>query len=257
MAIKFNCPSCGKAFSIPEDKAGASARCRECGERVTVPVPGSTAPAAAAEKETPVAASPEAPAVEAAPARPRIGGRASAQRRVSRLWLIVALGVLAVAIFAGRQVYLLSSHGGPRGAILSIEQTEDPDEFIVHYTWNGAASSRVKKRCFMIAGAAQWSPPDLADLPDLAHRGGMSVSKIAGARGESMSDPSSLVVCALLEWEPDTKEGAVPKGYVTSIKLSGASGRISDTGGVAFQIFEFRRSPMEPASNLYVDKAAF
>ena len=257
MAIEFNCPSCGKAFSVPEGKAGASARCRECGARVTVPVPDTTPPEADAQKETPAPVSPQPAAVEAKPAKPRTPRRASTHRRASPLWLKVALGVLGLAIVAGGAVYLLSSHGGPRGAILSIEQTEDPDEFIVHYTWDGTPWSRVKKRCFMIAGVAQGSPPDLGDLPDIMHRAGMSMSKMAGARGESMFDPSSLIVGALLDWEPNTKDGAPSNAYVTSIKLSGASGRISGTGGVAFQIYEFRRSPMKPASNLYVEKASF
>jgi phage FluMu protein Com len=37
MAIEFSCPHCQKLLSTGEDKAGRSAKCPGCGERVTVP----------------------------------------------------------------------------------------------------------------------------------------------------------------------------------------------------------------------------
>jgi len=43
MLIKFKCPSCGKAYSAPDDKAGSTGRCRKCGARLTVPLPNSNA----------------------------------------------------------------------------------------------------------------------------------------------------------------------------------------------------------------------
>ena len=44
MAIEFSCPHCQKFLSTSEDKAGRSAKCPGCGERVTVP--SATAPPA-------------------------------------------------------------------------------------------------------------------------------------------------------------------------------------------------------------------
>jgi ubiquitin-protein ligase len=54
--IQFNCPGCGRAFSVPPAYAGRSATCKSCGTKVTVPMPG-TAPAA-----SPAAAPAPAPA---------------------------------------------------------------------------------------------------------------------------------------------------------------------------------------------------
>ena len=37
MTIEFSCPECGKPLSTTDDKAGRSAKCPGCGERLTVP----------------------------------------------------------------------------------------------------------------------------------------------------------------------------------------------------------------------------
>ncbi len=37
MAIAFNCPTCGKAFSVADEFAGRSGLCKGCGHRFTVP----------------------------------------------------------------------------------------------------------------------------------------------------------------------------------------------------------------------------
>jgi ubiquitin-protein ligase len=37
--ISFSCPSCGKTFSVPPEFAGRTARCKGCGESLTVPQP--------------------------------------------------------------------------------------------------------------------------------------------------------------------------------------------------------------------------
>ena len=37
--ITFTCESCGKSFSVPEEYAGRSARCKGCGAKVVVPLP--------------------------------------------------------------------------------------------------------------------------------------------------------------------------------------------------------------------------
>jgi predicted RNA-binding Zn-ribbon protein involved in translation (DUF1610 family) len=55
MAIRFDCPACGKRTQAPEELAGKRARCPLCQKVITVPEPG--------EVE-------EAPLAEAAPPRP-------------------------------------------------------------------------------------------------------------------------------------------------------------------------------------------
>jgi len=38
MPIKLKCPKCGKAYTVADNRAGQSFRCRECQEPVKVPV---------------------------------------------------------------------------------------------------------------------------------------------------------------------------------------------------------------------------
>jgi len=42
MAIAFKCPSCGQAYSVPEQSAGRKARCKACGNRLVIPGAGPT-----------------------------------------------------------------------------------------------------------------------------------------------------------------------------------------------------------------------
>src|SRR5262249_49131049 len=37
--IRFTCPRCGMQLSAPEDCAGRSSKCRQCGQPITVPQP--------------------------------------------------------------------------------------------------------------------------------------------------------------------------------------------------------------------------
>ncbi|MFN9372223.1 MAG: hypothetical protein ACK6D3_10115 [Planctomycetaceae bacterium] len=55
MPIEFSCPHCQKLLSTSEDKAGRSAKCPGCGERVTVPPPAvaSSLPATEEDWEVP------------------------------------------------------------------------------------------------------------------------------------------------------------------------------------------------------------
>lgn len=49
MTIEFSCPECGKPLSTTDDKAGRSAKCPGCGERLTVP--GRSPPATESDLE--------------------------------------------------------------------------------------------------------------------------------------------------------------------------------------------------------------
>jgi ubiquitin-protein ligase/DNA-directed RNA polymerase subunit RPC12/RpoP len=40
--ITFNCGQCGKSFTVADEYAGRSARCKTCGNMVTVPFPAAT-----------------------------------------------------------------------------------------------------------------------------------------------------------------------------------------------------------------------
>jgi DNA-directed RNA polymerase subunit RPC12/RpoP len=51
MPIEFSCPHCQKPLSTTEDKAGRSAKCPGCGERVTVPQPGAQSSAPSIEED--------------------------------------------------------------------------------------------------------------------------------------------------------------------------------------------------------------
>ena len=43
--IDFACPHCAKRFRVPPDLAGRTARCKSCGNMLTVPAPAAAAPA--------------------------------------------------------------------------------------------------------------------------------------------------------------------------------------------------------------------
>lgn len=63
MAIKFKCSSCGQGYSVPEQSAGKTAKCKNCGNPVVIP---------AAPPATPSAPPPPQPA-EAQPVQPQPG----------------------------------------------------------------------------------------------------------------------------------------------------------------------------------------
>src|ERR1700733_3517304 len=59
--ISFACHKCGKTFSVPEEFAGRSARCKGCKEPLTVPQPApAAAPAPTPAPAEPAAAAPTA-----------------------------------------------------------------------------------------------------------------------------------------------------------------------------------------------------
>src|SRR5687768_11558404 len=43
MAIEFRCPNCDRKLKTGDDKAGATAKCPQCGTAVTVPAAGTVA----------------------------------------------------------------------------------------------------------------------------------------------------------------------------------------------------------------------
>ena len=45
--IQFNCASCGKAFTVPDEAAGRTGKCNKCGHKDQVPAAASPAKAAA------------------------------------------------------------------------------------------------------------------------------------------------------------------------------------------------------------------
>ena len=51
--ISFTCSQCSRAFSVPESFAGRRAKCKNCGNPLTVPAPEPAPPAAAPEAEAP------------------------------------------------------------------------------------------------------------------------------------------------------------------------------------------------------------
>jgi hypothetical protein len=59
MSITFSCPSCGKGYKVPEEYAGRSTKCQQCGTALTVPRTGAitSAPPAAVPAPYPAVAS--------------------------------------------------------------------------------------------------------------------------------------------------------------------------------------------------------
>lgn len=47
MPIAFSCPSCQKDYTVPDQFAGRSTRCRQCGSDMQIPVASFAAPLAA------------------------------------------------------------------------------------------------------------------------------------------------------------------------------------------------------------------
>src|SRR5262245_57062083 len=65
MPITFNCPGCGKGYSVPDVHAGKQTKCRACGTVLTIPMARQAAFAAA-----PMPAAGAAPDYGYAPAEP-------------------------------------------------------------------------------------------------------------------------------------------------------------------------------------------
>ena len=76
MAIRFKCPGCGQAYSVPEQSAGSKARCKACGNTVVIPAAG---PGAAKQAPQGGPAPPPAKPVQKPAARPASGGKGKEQ----------------------------------------------------------------------------------------------------------------------------------------------------------------------------------
>lgn len=111
MPLTFNCPGCGKGYSVPEEFAGRATKCRACAVMLTIPL-ASEPPAA------PIAAVPMAPLAMPAPiarevapsfALPAAGRRALP---IKGIGLIAAITV-AVLLLGYTSYALLSPSSGP------------------------------------------------------------------------------------------------------------------------------------------------
>jgi DNA-directed RNA polymerase subunit RPC12/RpoP len=282
MLIKFKCPSCGKAYSAPDDKAGSTGRCRECGARLTVPVPDSTAPEGDAQKGTPVAASaapaspqpptpvaPKARAVEAAPADSPSGRRRSAHRRGLRLWVKAVLALLGVGIIVGGRAYVLSQEAAPEAIILLAEHSPRygaVGHFSVYYVWLNTPTAAAKNRCFIISGTgvqARNLTLYAQSFPEKAVRdfdtwcdgyGTILGSGVCMSRLREVEwDVESLQRMGVeLECDLYTEEGAASGVYMTSAHFESDIFHIyTGSGLVALQIMDFRKRPPTPVSNKY------
>jgi hypothetical protein len=95
MPITFNCPGCAKQFKVPDEMAGRSSRCTQCGTPLVVPSPAAVAawqpqPVAPPPMPAPAAPSPYE-VVDAAPP----GGRFQVSRK---MLMFAGAGVLGVVL---------------------------------------------------------------------------------------------------------------------------------------------------------------
>src|SRR5271166_3138580 len=109
MPITFNCPGCAKQFRVPDEMAGRSSRCTQCGTPLVVPSPA----AVAAWQPQPVA---PPPMTAPAPAPYEVVDNAPAGRQfISRKMLIFGgaglLGVvlLGAVVWGGYKLFFGSS----------------------------------------------------------------------------------------------------------------------------------------------------
>jgi len=101
MPIAFACPGCAKQFKVPDEMAGRSSRCTQCGKPLVVP--GSPAAVAAWQP----APQPVAPAMAAAPPAPYDVGAPSAGGRfqISKKMLIMGGAGVFGLIMMGAMVW--------------------------------------------------------------------------------------------------------------------------------------------------------
>lgn len=160
--IRFACPRCGMQLSAPEDCAGRSSKCRQCGQPVTVPaqrlparqpVPVAVLPPAA----IPVHPQPPAPdpcqpvqfpradalpVLDALPAEPppRRGARLKApnnRRLVGLVALVLGAGLLAAGVLVTLVVVYLKSGG--RGGVF------DPNDVDRTAEWANSLENRLSE----------------------------------------------------------------------------------------------------------------
>ena len=76
--IEFSCQACGKSLRVSSDKAGKSALCPSCKERIRIPMPQPAAPPQPAPRSAPATRAPDLPGFEvvddepAAPAKQKL-----------------------------------------------------------------------------------------------------------------------------------------------------------------------------------------
>ncbi|MCC9605856.1 prolyl oligopeptidase family serine peptidase [Blastopirellula sp. JC732] len=126
MSIQFNCPSCGKNYSVGEQLAGKQAKCKACGATMSIPLPAVAPleddPLEYGIKEDPFAA---ASSLAPLPPKPRTAAAAPPKKKsgmnsgLKTLLYVVGgiAGIFAMIVIAccGILAYLPSAGAGPSG----------------------------------------------------------------------------------------------------------------------------------------------
>ncbi|MGE3807706.1 MAG: hypothetical protein AB7K24_23840 [Gemmataceae bacterium] len=97
MPISFACPSCGAPYTVPDEVAGRSTKCRQCSAVMQIPAPAIE-----------IVTEPLAPVSFAAPAEPETPENSGPMLRRLPLRFLIPAGVVAVLLFCLLPTYMLA-----------------------------------------------------------------------------------------------------------------------------------------------------
>lgn len=154
MPIQFSCPHCGKSFAVKDDLAGKSAKCKSCGQTITVPDGSAALPPVKKPPQTnvfpktaPTAPAPTWPAVQVdTGGGPTVGSPGGSsvlaghggRRKSDKTMLIAIFTVLAIALVGVAIAFSMSGDGqdevadgggstpGPTGVLGNIPAPANP-----------------------------------------------------------------------------------------------------------------------------------
>jgi hypothetical protein len=142
MPISFNCPGCGKGYTVPDGVGGKSTKCRACGAGITIPM--------TSERPTaPIAAAPMAPVAPMAnfnsPTAAPVASRARFGNNLPIKNIGIVAGVAVVIVLLGWSAYALLGSGAPAGMAWMPDNCRMLMSVRVAELYNSSAWNEVKK----------------------------------------------------------------------------------------------------------------
>ena len=123
--INFNCPSCGKAYQLPQSVAGKTVPCNKCRTAMEIPATGQSAVKTASKGS---ASSRQVPKT-GLPAAAKAGKKSTRLYIVVSLLAVVAIGLVAVVFVGGRSqsVEVVNNAGDDDGSSIEDDAVTEND----------------------------------------------------------------------------------------------------------------------------------